>query len=338
MVIGGEFQLNMQIAQMIDKAMDGGKLTAKELHSLFSVHCLSEEAFIVRQAARKMSQAASQNKAEVHAQVGLDSGPCAKDCQFCAFAAGNKVFSSLVVRTEEEVLESCLALERDGANALYLMGTARYKFGDFIRMGQVVREALQPETILIANTDDFDDEGARKLKKVGFDGIYHVVHMGEGRQTGIAPQTRLKTINSAKRAGLLVGTAVEPIGPEHSVDELTEKTLMVRNIFPVHAGAGRRVRIPSSPLTAGELNSAQTSYLLAVVKLAVGYEVRGHCGGHGLGGMAGVNLTWTEVGSNPRDTERNTLKGATVKLRREELQESGWEILEGPSVMFGRRN
>lgn len=328
--------MDKSIAQMIDKAMGGGELTASELRSLFAVPYLSEESFMIRQAARKMSQTASQGKAEVHAQVGIDAGPCEKNCQFCSFAAGNKVFSAPVVRSVGEIMESCLALERDGANAVYLMETARYSFADFIKVAQEVRAALKPETVFIANTDDFDEEGAKALKKAGFDGIYHVVHMGEGWETSINPRTRLRTITAARKAGLLIGTAVEPIGPEHSLDELVKKTLLVREMHPVHAGAGGRVRIPGSPLTVhGELGEAQTSHLAAVVKLAMGYGVRGHCGGHRIGAMAGVNLTWAEVGSNPRDTERNTVKGATVKLRQEELKEAGWEILQGPSVMFG---
>lgn len=53
------------------------------------------------------------------------------------------------------------------------------------------------ETTFIANTDDFDEEGARALKEAGFHGIYHVVHMGEGTITAIHPRTRLKTIAAA---------------------------------------------------------------------------------------------------------------------------------------------
>ena len=83
------------------------------------------------------------------------------------------------------------------------------------------------------------------------------------------------------------------------------------------------------------LTGAQTSHILAVVKLAIGYQVRGHCGGLEMGAMAGVNLTWAEVGSNPRDTETNTVRGSTVKLRQDELREAGWEVLGGPSAMFG---
>ncbi|TWH57218.1 biotin synthase [Desulfitobacterium sp. LBE] len=328
--------MDKKIDQIIHKALDGGEINEGELLSLLSVQSLSEESFMIRYASRKMSEAASGGKAEVHAQVGIDNGPCPKNCGFCSFAAVNKVFPQPVIRSLEEVIASCLTLEADGANAVYLMETARYPFADFIRMAREVKAALKPETTFIANTDDFDEEGARALKEAGFHGIYHVVHMGEGTTTAIEPRTRLKTIAAAQKAGLLIGTAVEPIGPEHSKEEIVEKTMLIREMGPVHAGAGGRVHIPGSVLEAhGVLTGAQTSHILAAVKLAIGYQVRGHCGGLEMGAMAGVNLTWAEVGSNPRDTETNTVRGSTVKLRQDELREAGWEVLEGPSVMFG---
>ncbi|SHN57969.1 radical SAM protein [Desulfitobacterium chlororespirans] len=328
--------MDKKIDQIIRKAMDGGEINEEELLGLLSVHYLSEESFMIRYASRKMSEAASGGKAEVHAQVGIDNGPCPKNCGFCSFAAVNKVFPQPMVRSLEEVIASCLTLEADGANAVYLMETAKYPFADFIRMAKEVKAALKPETTFIANTDDFDDDGARALKKAGFHGIYHVVHMGEGTTTAIHPRTRLKTIAAAQKTGLLIGTAVEPIGPEHTKEEIIEKTMLIREIRPVHAGAGGRVHISGSVLEDhGVLTSAQTSLIIAAVKLAVGYRVRGHCGGLEIGAMTGVNLTWAEVGSNPRDTETNTVKGSTVKLRQDELREAGWEVLEGPSAMFG---
>lgn len=328
--------MDKKIAQIINKAMDGGEINAQELLSLLSVHHLSEEAFMIRHASRKMSMASSGGIAEVHAQVGIDNGPCLKNCGFCSFAAVNKVFPQPIVRSAEEVIDSCLTLERDGANAIYLMETANYPFADFIRMAKEVKAALKPETIFIANTDDFDEDGARALKEAGFHGVYHVVHMGEGKTTAIKPATRLKTIAAAQKAGLRIGTAVEPIGPEHPKEEIVEKTMLIREMRPVHAGAGGRVHIPGSVLEAhGVLTGAQTSLIIAAVKLAVGYSVRGHCGGLEIGAMAGVNLTWAEVGSNPRDTETNTVRGSTVTLRQNELREAGWEVLEGASAMFG---
>lgn len=324
-----------KIVEIMNLAVDGGEITASDLAELLAVPYLSEEAFMIRYASRKIVQAASQGRAEVHGQVGIDCGPCPKNCQFCSFAAGNKVFAQPVVRDLEEIIARCVRLEADGANAIFLMATAQYPFADFLKTAREVKAALKPETPFIANTDDFDDEGAQALKKIGFTGIYHVMHMGEGRETEIRPQTRMKTIAAARKAGLLVGTAVEPIGPEHSVAEIIEKTMLVREMKPAHAGVGRRILVPGSPLAVhGQFSAAQISHIQASIILVLGYQTTGHCGEHEIGAMTGVNLAFAEAGSNPRDTEVETVKGSTIGARRAELRESGWEILQGPSLMF----
>jgi len=88
------------------------------------------------------------------------------------------------------------------------------------------------------------------------------------------------------------------------------------------------MRIPGSPLEAkGTLTKARERLVVAATKLAFGYSIAGH---------AGINLSWAESGSNPRDTKADTVIGATVATRRKELEEEGWEVLAGPSLLFAQ--
>lgn len=329
--------MDKHIRQIVDKAIDGGEITAPELKALFGVHYLSEESYLIQYASRKMSASASQGKAEVHAQVGLNVGSCPKNCEFCSFATVNKVFDKASQRSVEEVVESCMTFENDGANAIYLMATATYRFNDFLIVGREVKKALKMEVPLIANVGDFEEEEAKALKKAGFTGIYHAVRLGEGVVTHIDPQRRLRTIAYAQKAGLKVGTCLEPVGPEHTLDELVEKTFLTRDMHPGYSGAGRRVNIPGSPLEKhGSLNYGQMAHLLAAVRLTLGYGIVGNCTHepNKIGAMAGANLLWAEAGSNPRDTKESTVRGCTVKKTQEIFEEAGWEVLEGPSVMY----
>ncbi|WP_371380000.1 radical SAM protein [Sporomusa aerivorans] len=331
--------MDKQISQIISKAVEGGEITAPELQKLLSVHYLSEEAYLIQWAARKLSAAAAKGKAEVHAQVGINVGPCSKNCHFCSFAPINKVFPKEQVFSRAEIIEKALRFEADGANAIYLMVTANYKMADYLEIARDVRAALKPDTPMVANVDDFDEAGASALKTAGFAGIYHVIRMGEGVVTGIDPKVRLKTVAAAQKAGLLVGTCVEPVGPEHSIAEIVEKTMLAKAMKPVHAGSGRRINIPGSPLEVhGAFTEAQQAPITAAVKLAMGYDIPGHAGGDSSHfAMAGVNLSWAESGSNPRDTKANTVIGGTVDSRRQAFEQAGWEIVEGPSRLFGGR-
>lgn len=328
----------LTVKQIVDKALDGKEINKEEITRLFQLSPVSEEAFLVRYGSRKMSEAAH-GYGEIHGQVGLNLSPCPKNCEFCSFAASNGVFKENKVSPLEEVIEKCLAFEKAGANAVYLMATANFKFPQFLHIGREVKTQLDPDTVLVANVGDFDDEQAQLLKDAGFTGIYHALRLGEGVTTGIKKEERLKTLEAAKRAGLVIGTCVEPVGPEHSIEELVEKTLITREACPCFSGAARRISIPGTRLsTYGMVSEAKMAHILAVVRLAMGYQVVGNCTHEPnvIGADAGANLFWAETGSNPRDTEKETAdsRGISVEKCREIYKEAEWKVLDGPSRMF----
>ncbi|MDD2497695.1 MAG: radical SAM protein, partial [Desulfitobacteriaceae bacterium] len=72
------------IKKIIEKAINSGKITPDEIRELFLVPEISEESYAIQFAARKMSGDVMQGKAEVHAQVGINIGPCPKNCLFCS--------------------------------------------------------------------------------------------------------------------------------------------------------------------------------------------------------------------------------------------------------------
>lgn len=329
------------IKKIIEKAINSGKITPDEIRELFLVPEISEESYAIQFAARKMSEDVMQGKAEVHAQVGINIGPCPKNCLFCSFAVVNRIFPQTLVLPVDQVIEKCLGFEEAGANAIYLMSTASLDLEEYLRTGYAVREVLRPETVLVANVGDFDDDGAKAIRNAGFQGVYHAVRLGEGISTGIDIRKRLRTVKAAKNAGLLVGTCVEPVGPEHSVEELVEKTLLAREMDPVFSGAARRITIPGTRLAAqGMVNESRMALILAVVRLATGFNVPGNCTHepNGIGAMAGANLFWAEQGANPRDTEKETeaSRGFSVAKCREIFREAGWDMLDGPSRMYSR--
>ena len=332
--------MNLSVKEIINKALDGGEINADELEKLFAVDYLSEESFLIQHAGRQMSVKASHGKAEIHGQVGINSGACPKDCEFCSFASVNKVFTKSAELPLDEVITRAVDMEQAGANAVYLLSTAMYKFDDFVRVGREVKKALKAQTPLIANVGDFDDAQAKTLKDVGFTGIYHAIRLGEGIQTKIDPQLRWKTVNAAMEAGLIIGTCLEPVGAEHSLKEMAEKTLFGRKMNPAFSGSARRVPIPNTSLAKhGSINYAKMALYIAAVRLAMGYSVVGNCTHepNGIGAMAGANIMWAESGSNPRDTVENTVRTGSVDSIAEILTEAGWEILSGPSVMFAQR-
>jgi biotin synthase len=327
------------IEKIIQKSLHGEELSEKEIGSLFKVPLFSRDALLLLWAARKKSTHVSNGIAEVHAQIGLNIAPCPQNCLFCSFAARNKVFADSFELPIEDAIFQARQFEAEKANAIYLMTTANYPFEKFIEMSKDIRRALKRETVLIANIGDFTSTQAQELKNIGFSGIYHAVRLGENKDTCIPVEKRLKTMINAQEAGLLLGTCVEPVGPEHSIDELVEKTLITRNVKPVYSGAARRIPIPHTKLAQyGVVSETKMALILSVVRLALDNGIRGNCthepNVHGA--FAGANLLWAEVGSNPRDTIKNTEKkrGMSVKDCISILREAEWSVLDGPSQLY----
>jgi len=328
------------IEEILKKSLEGISLNKDEISSLFRIPLFSEESAMILAASRRKSESASNGLAEVHAQVGLNIAPCPKNCAFCSFAAKNKVFTESVEISADEAVTKAKQFETDGANAVFVMSTADYPFGKYLDISREMRKSLRQETILIANVGDFTREQAGQLKDAGFSGIYHAVRLGEGRDTNISVSKRLTTFNNAREAGLSLGTCVEPVGNEHSVEELVEKTIITRDARPVYSGAARRIPIPGTSMAQyGIVGEARMAHILAVVRLSLSSDVPGNCTHEPnvIGAAAGANLLWAEAGSNPRDTEKETegKRGMTVNDCIQVLQEAEWQVLQGPSKFYG---
>lgn len=295
---------------------------------------------MILHAARSVSTEAAQGLAEVHAQVGINAGPCPRNCAFCSFASCHGIFKTATVLELEEIMERCDQFQRAGANAIYLMTTANFDFVEFLKIGREVRAALGAEAVLLANTGDFGREGAEALRQAGFQGIYHAVRLREGKVTLIKPETRLRTIRAAQEAGLVIATCVEPVGREHSVEELTEMTLLTRDMAPIFSGAARRIPIPGTVLACeGIVTEAEMALILAVVRLGIGYDVPLNCTHepNGMGVLAGASILWAEEGANPRDVQKHTSRGYSVEGCQTILREAHWKVAEGPSPAVLRK-
>jgi biotin synthase len=300
------------------------------------------ESYLVMAEANRMSKELTGNMAEVHAQLALNLAPCPSDCAFCSFAQENGIFTEESRLTEEEAVAYVRQFEKDGANAVFVMTTANYPLGLFLEMSQEIRKNLHPETVLIANIGDQSLANARKVKEAGYSGVYHALRLREGSDSGLSPEKRKESIRNFQEAGLGVGTCVEPIGSEHTNEELADMILFTASFNPSYSGAARRVPIPRTEIAKrGSISELRMAQIVAVTRLGVPRTVLGHCTHEPctLGGLAGANLFWAEVGANPRDTEEKTEegRGEAVESCRTLFGECGWNCYQGPSRYYNDR-
>lgn len=331
--------LSQKVQDIVKGVFDGEFIDRETIEYLLKVPSHTLEAGLVISAADKINREASKGTAEVHAQIGLNLSPCPNNCAFCAFAAQNKVFKEKKELAVEDVILMSKRAEETGANALFVMATGDYPMGKFIEISREIRSEIKPDTVMISNIGDFNCEEGKRIHAAGYAGIYHAIRMGEGKVTKIDPDTRMNTIKAAREAGLLIGTCVEPIGPEHTMAEIAEKILIGRDMNPCYSGAMRRINIPGTPLEKyGMLSEYRLGYLVAVTRLVMGRNLKANCTHEPniLGASMGANLFWAEVGTNPRDTEEETSesRGMDIPYCQALFKEAEYDVLQGPSIFY----
>jgi biotin synthase len=331
----------MKIHDLIRQTQDGEHLSHAALVHLLSLAPDCPESYLIMAEANRLSKELTGNKAEVHAQLALNVEPCPCNCMFCSFAQKNMIFQETARLSTEDAVAYAQQIEKDGVNALYVMATANYPLGLFLEISQEIRSSIAPDTVLIANIGDQSPANARKLKDAGYAGVYHALRLREGIDSEISPEMRKRSIRNFQEAGLNVGTCVEPVGLEHSPSELADMICYTASFNPAFSGAARRIPIPGTVIAErGPISELRMAQIVAITRLGMPRTVIGNCTHEPctLGGIAGANLFWAEVGANPRDTNVKTEegRGETTKTCRSLYQECGWETLEGPSRYFSQ--
>lgn len=329
----------MNIYDLIRKSQACEQLPRNALIELLSMSPQSLESYLVMAEANRISRELTGNRAEVHAQLALNLAPCPGNCIFCAFAQKNGIFFEETRLSAEETVAYARQFEKDGANAIFVMTTAQYPFGLFLEISQEIRRNLEPKTLLVANVGDQSLASARRLKDAGYSGVYHALRLREGIDSSLSPEKRKASIHNFQQAGLKVGTCVEPVGPEHTNEELAEMILFTASFSPAYSGAARRIPIPGTEIARrGTISELRMAQIVAITRLGMPRTVLGNCTHEPctLGGLAGANLFWAEVGANPRDTKERTEegRGETVESCRTIFRECGWDSYQGPSRYY----
>lgn len=325
-----------EIYDIVEKGLEGNGLSDDEVLTLYEAEETSKEAAYIRWAGQELSMVAADGIAEIHAQIGLNSTICPKNCKFCSFAACNSVRKGKYELPKDDVLEYAKIYQEQGANLILMLTTASYSFNKLVDMVGSVREVISADTPLLVNTDDMTLDQCRQLKIAGANGAYHAVRMREGEDTEIPVEKRFETFANLREAGLSLSTCVEPVGPEHTPEEITEATMRCISTDPVSAGVGKRIAVPGTQLAVyGMLTDVANSNMVAIYRLATGRDLRLNCSANTvMTAASGANLSWAEVGSNPRDLVERTEKGGrgdSIEYCRKMFNASGWQVLDGPS-------
>lgn len=231
----------------------------------------------------------------------------------------------------EQIVQEAQALDAERIDALFLMTTANYRKSKFLSLGQSVRKNISDGVQLVANVGDFDYSYAKKLKSSGFSGVYHVVRLREGTDTRLKKETRIATLDAIKAAGLELYYCVEPIGPEHTHDEIADEMIRAREYGVNITAVMGRVPVKGTPFEeGGALSELELTKIAAITRIVTNPKKSMNV--HEpmkMPLLAGVNQLYAEYGANPRDTNSSTShhRGLDVKSVKKMLRDAEYRII-----------
>ncbi len=328
------FKVEDRTLEILEKAQEGKGLTREECIYLLRFEGSSPESSLMRAVANDFTRRRLNNAGVVIGQIGVDIGPCAGGCKFCVFAEQHTKFDKFRI-TEEELVQKIEDLSRyDDLYGLFLMTMHVYDIDMLLNMIDVAKRTLSPRTQLWINVGDTDIDTAIRLKKAGVRGAYHVCRLREGTDTNLRPEDRMKTMRNMLSAGLELYTCCEPIGPEHTIEEIVDNFFIGIELGCIQHACMRRVGVKGTPLEKnGQITELRLAQMCAVLSLTApqveGFKFMSVHEPNQAGFVSGANLITAESGGNPRDTNKETKEGRgwTMGRCRKMLWESGFTSL-----------
>ena len=199
---------------------------------------------------------------------------------------------------------------------------------------KLVKANLGGPTNVYSNVGDTSREDFEAMKAAGIDGVYHCWRLREGVDTPFSDEARKQTLVNAKEANLVVLDAVEPIGPEHTAEELAEHILFDIEIGCIQTGSMKRIPVPGTPFEGTPMiTDLRLATIVAAQALAVANldRVPWLCihEPSPIGYASGANLITAETGFNPRDAAEDTSasRGLDIPACREILRQAGFAQL-----------
>ncbi|MCG8687854.1 MAG: radical SAM protein, partial [Desulfobacterales bacterium] len=256
------WKIQPKIEYILDKAMDDG-ISRSEAELLLHLDLHSKETYALMETADRLSRKTFGLKGENHLHIGVNLEPCPLNCKFCSLTKEAGIFTQKIEFEEEQILAWAKGAEERKADALNIMTTGTYPFKRFLEIGKLLKENVS--TPLVANTRDINHHEGEQLLEAGFVGAYHAIRLGEGTDTPLKKEKRIKTIEIFGEVGLKWMNCIEPVGPEHKADELIELMFLAREYKATYSGVMRRVNFPGSPMEKfGMITEFEMAKLVAV--------------------------------------------------------------------------
>lgn len=317
---------------ILNKVNQEVKLTKSDAITLLSVENKSPEFYKLISKANELSRTQYSDKGYIFTQIGINSDPCTGNCKFCSLSSKNYSVEKQDTKSLEDILSIIKTIDFMKVSALFLMTTADYDKDVFINIGKEVKKMLPKDVTLVSNIGDFNEDYAIELKNAGFGAVYHIVRLREGVDTDIPKEQRINTLDSIKKAGLDLYYCIEPIGREHTYEEIADEMIRARDYQVDVMAIMGRIGVKNTKFEGDEpLSQLELTKIAAIARLVTNPQKSMNIHEpHSMTLLAGINQLYAEIGFNPRDTKVDTEKGRgyTVDEVAKMLRDAEYNIMK----------
>ncbi|MFA7149573.1 MAG: hypothetical protein WC067_00980 [Candidatus Methanomethylophilaceae archaeon] len=299
--------MDREMEKLINEAketcLNGQPIRRRTLLRLLELDPESEECKYLGRSAREVSDAVSKNIAAVGSSVGIDLVPCSMSCSFCALGKKWGLIDKEYVLSDETVIDLIRDVYLRGYGKFTLRTTEFYDLEKLCNLGRRIRTEIPGNYILTVNTGELTLSMAECLHSAGFDAAYHTLRLRESIDTPIRPETRIATMKAIRKSGLMLGCGLDPVGIEHTNEEIVDRLELFRTLGPMSVCVMKRINVKGTPVgDMEEVSNERIAQIVAVTRIAGG-GIWTNVAVHPpiLKGLEwGANIVTVETGANPR--------------------------------------
>lgn len=314
-----------------EKVLKGIVLSKEEIVDLLNIPIGSDEDKKLREVAREVARIKTNNTAYIWSAIGADYATCPMNCSFCSFGEKWNIIKKSVRYTTKEIIDKARYFVENGARFIVLRTTEFYSIPKLMKIVKRIRKEIPGNYEVILNTGELDMTISNLIYESGVNGIYHACRLREGIDTPFEVDVRKNTMNNVNRSKLDLISLVEPIGDEHTNEELADNFLNIVSCKATISGAMARIPVKGTPL--GEtkrISDTKLAHIIAVLRIAGGDVIKDICV-HPVSLEAlnsGANVMVVETGAIPRDDklEENSWNNVDMKKAHELFKKASYDV------------
>lgn len=314
-----------------NRALRGMAVSRDEVLRLLALAPDSEEAAYLGRAAREVAHIVAGNEGRVWSAIGIDCRPCSMNCGFCAFGEKWGLIAEPHEWDDEAVIKAARAFVDEGASWVTLRTTEFYGLNRLCALAKKVRGAVPGDYGLVVNTGEFGPVEAQAMPASGIDVVYHSLRLGEGRATCFRPEDRKATLAAVRDSDLKLAHLVEPVGPEHTDEEIADVLMEALSNGAALSGAMARINVKGTPFEShAPLPDRRLAQIVAITRICGGVNVPDICV-HPPCKEAlewGANVVVVETGAVPRNDAECSAEwqGFTVADAKRLFRDAGYVV------------